>query len=77
MPATKKRTAKPRAEQTAIEKAEIPLGKYLASTEKKTRDGAIKSLANFLSQSDLEPMSDAEMAKLWKGIFYCESTEGT
>lgn len=70
MPATKKRQAK-RAE-TLEEKAEIPLGKYLASTEKKIRDGAIKSLANYLAQSDQEPLSDAEMAKLWKGIFYCE-----
>lgn len=73
MPVTKKRrsTAEPGVD-TMNKKSEIPLGKYLASTEKKIRDGAIKSLANFLAQSDREPLSDAEMAKLWKGIFYCE-----
>ncbi|KAL0579446.1 hypothetical protein V5O48_002552 [Marasmius crinis-equi] len=47
-----------------------PLGKYLASTEKKTRDKAIKNLAAFLSDPENE-VPKAEMAKLWKGIFYC------
>ncbi|UZJ51872.1 hypothetical protein CBS101457_001192 [Exobasidium rhododendri] len=70
MPATKKRQAQ-RAEKTLEVKSEIPLGKYLVSTEKKIRDGAIKSLASFLANSDDEPLSEAEMAKLWKGIFYC------
>lgn len=69
MAATKRRPSAPQAE----EKAEIPLGRYLASTEKKTRDGAIKSLASYLALSDREPLSEAEMAKLWKGIFYCQS----
>lgn len=54
--------------------AGIPMGKLLASTEKKTRDSAIRSLALFLAKSNegdslLPPL---EMAKLWKGIFYCE-----
>ncbi|KAG1754901.1 Nop52-domain-containing protein [Suillus paluster] len=49
-----------------------PLGKYLASSEKKTRDKAVKSLAAFLSNHDSENvLPDLEMAKLWKGIFYC------
>ncbi|KAH9913329.1 Nop52-domain-containing protein [Epithele typhae] len=48
-----------------------PLGKYLASTDKKTRDKAIKSLAAFLSDPAREALPKAEMAKLWKGIFYC------
>ncbi|KAK0537377.1 hypothetical protein OC834_000821 [Tilletia horrida] len=64
----------------------LPLGRVLASTEKRTRDGAIRSLAAFLSRpsssgssSSSVPSSSsstalippAEMAKLWKGIFYC------
>ncbi|KIK97559.1 hypothetical protein PAXRUDRAFT_824818 [Paxillus rubicundulus Ve08.2h10] len=48
-----------------------PLGKYLASSEKKTRDKAVKNLAVFLSNDENNAMSDIEMAKLWKGIFYC------
>ncbi|KAF8746815.1 Nucleolar protein,Nop52, partial [Rhizoctonia solani] len=48
-----------------------PLGKYLASTEKKTRDKAIKSLATFLSDDSHKSMSPSERAKLWKGLFYC------
>ncbi|KAG7099613.1 hypothetical protein E1B28_001441 [Marasmius oreades] len=47
-----------------------PLGRYLASTDKNTRDKAIKNLATFLSDTENE-IPKAEMAKLWKGIFYC------
>ncbi|KAF9041734.1 ribosomal RNA processing protein [Hymenopellis radicata] len=47
-----------------------PLGKYLASTEKKVRDKAIKNLSTFLSDSE-DALPPPEMAKLWKGIFYC------
>ncbi|KIJ66253.1 hypothetical protein HYDPIDRAFT_86769 [Hydnomerulius pinastri MD-312] len=54
--------------------AEVPpLGKYLASSEKKTRDKAVKNLAVFLSNDENNVMSDVEMAKLWKGIFYCNT----
>jgi len=48
-----------------------PLGKYLASTDKKTRDKAIKGLATFLSDPSRDGLPKSEMAKLWKGIFYC------
>ncbi|KAI0068126.1 Nop52-domain-containing protein [Artomyces pyxidatus] len=48
-----------------------PLGKYLASTDKKTRDKAIKSLSAFLSDPDRAALSENDMTKLWKGIFYC------
>jgi ribosomal RNA-processing protein 1 len=48
-----------------------PLGKYLASSDKATRDKAIKKLSTFLSNSSDESLPPAEMAKLWKGIFYC------
>ncbi|KJA25902.1 hypothetical protein HYPSUDRAFT_134377 [Hypholoma sublateritium FD-334 SS-4] len=50
--------------------AALPLGKYLASTEKKTRDKAIKNLSIFLSDSQ-NVIPKSEMDKLWKGIFYC------
>lgn len=53
---------------------ELPLGKYLASTEKRVRDRAIRSLAAFLLKSAEEnglSMSSTELSKLWKGIFYC------
>ncbi|KAI0720137.1 Nop52-domain-containing protein [Fomitopsis betulina] len=48
-----------------------PLAKYLASTDKKTRDKATKQLASFLSEPSRDGLPQAEMAKLWKGIFYC------
>ncbi|KIL71672.1 hypothetical protein M378DRAFT_155269 [Amanita muscaria Koide BX008] len=49
-----------------------PLGKYLASTDKKTRDRAIKQLSNFLStDASKNTLSKSDLAKLWKGIFYC------
>jgi len=47
-----------------------PLGKYLASTEKKTRDKAIKNLSIFLSDSSRDVIAKPDMDKLWKGIFY-------
>ncbi|KAF8527543.1 Nop52-domain-containing protein [Hysterangium stoloniferum] len=48
-----------------------PLGKYLASSDKKTRDKAVKNLSVFLSNNSKEPLPKPELAKLWKGIFYC------
>ncbi|WFC95767.1 hypothetical protein MBRA1_002421 [Malassezia brasiliensis] len=60
-------------ENEAVE-AELPLAKYLASTEKRVRDRAIRSLSAFLLRSAQEgglAMSQLEIAKLWKGIFYC------
>ncbi|KAH9982798.1 Nop52-domain-containing protein [Lactifluus volemus] len=48
-----------------------PLGKYLASADKKTRDKAVKNLAAFLSDPERLDISSHEMDKLWKGIFYC------
>lgn len=60
-----------KAAKESVATGEIPLGKHLASTEKKVRDGAIKSLARFLEQAGTEQLNQAEMAKLWKGLFYC------
>ncbi|KLO20099.1 Nop52-domain-containing protein [Schizopora paradoxa] len=48
-----------------------PLAKYLASSDKKTRDKAVKSLAKYLSENQGKALPKQEMAKLWKGIFYC------
>lgn len=47
--------------------------------DKKVRDKAVTSLVNFLSQggdtegssSSYVNLEDKEMAKLWKGLFYC------
>lgn len=67
MPKRKERDSEP------VE-AELPLAKYLASTEKRIRDRAIRSLSAFLlrsAQQDGLAMSSLELAKLWKGIFYC------
>lgn len=47
-----------------------PLAKYLASTEKKTRDKAIKNLSVFLSDPSRDVVAKPDMDKLWKGIFY-------
>ncbi|KAH9937374.1 Nop52-domain-containing protein [Fomitopsis serialis] len=48
-----------------------PLAKYLASTDKKTRDKAIKQLAVVLSDPSQVTLPHSDMSKLWKGIFYC------
>ncbi|KAH9081736.1 Nop52-domain-containing protein [Lactarius deliciosus] len=48
-----------------------PLAKYLASTDKKTRDRAVKNLSAFLSDPERPHLSSHDMDKLWKGIFYC------
>lgn len=39
--------------------------------EKKTRDKAIRSLRKFLSTGN--SLSDMELFKLWKGLFYCKT----
>ncbi|TXT04365.1 hypothetical protein VHUM_04132 [Vanrija humicola] len=59
--------------------AAIPFGKQLAHTDKKVRDAAIANLRAFVSRggdddstsSTYTRLEDAEMAKLWKGLFYC------
>ncbi|WOO86146.1 Ribosomal RNA processing protein 1 B [Vanrija pseudolonga] len=58
--------------------AAVPFGKQLAHTDKKVRDAAIANLRAFLSRggdngasSTYTRLEDAEMAKLWKGLFYC------
>ncbi|RXW24032.1 hypothetical protein EST38_g1839 [Candolleomyces aberdarensis] len=56
---------------TASSSTSLPLGKVLASTDKKTRDRAIKNLSEFLSENSENEISEPEMNKLWKGVFYC------
>ncbi|KAK7058396.1 hypothetical protein VNI00_002030 [Paramarasmius palmivorus] len=56
---------------TATSQNAPPLGKFLASTEKKVRDKAIKNLIAFLSDAEQNELPEQEMIKLWKGIFYC------
>ncbi|WVF68251.1 hypothetical protein IAT40_003016 [Kwoniella sp. CBS 6097] len=81
MPAATSRKGKSRAAPAVEEKVQavMPLGKQLAHTDKKVRDRAVASLVAFLSQggdtegesSSYVRLSDSEMAKLWKGLFYC------
>ncbi|WWC65846.1 uncharacterized protein I303_108468 [Kwoniella dejecticola CBS 10117] len=81
MPAATSRKGKSRAAATDDTKVEaaMPLGKQLAHTDKKVRDRAVANLVAFLSQGgDTEGTSskyvrleEAEMSKLWKGLFYC------
>lgn len=47
------------------------LNAQYVSIDKKTRDKATKRLTAFLSDPSRDGLSHAEMAKLWKGIFYC------
>ncbi|WFD28682.1 hypothetical protein MNAN1_003695 [Malassezia nana] len=60
---------KRRSQPTEPVEPEIPLGKYLAST-----DRAIRSLAAFVLKSAEQTglsLERSELSKLWKGIFYC------
>ena len=41
-------------------------------SDKNTRDKAVKNLAAFLTDSERPHLSNHELDKLWKGIFYCE-----
>ncbi|KAG8933482.1 hypothetical protein FRC02_011771 [Tulasnella sp. 418] len=61
------------SQSTSVPKdgSHLPMGKYLASSDKKTRDKAVKSLAAFLSNTGEKPLSKLDMAKLWKGLFFC------
>ncbi|KAG2207961.1 hypothetical protein INT47_010945 [Mucor saturninus] len=54
--------------EASIEQTYLPLGKQLAANEKKTRDKAIRSLRKFLSAGS--SMSEMDLYKLWKGLFY-------
>jgi hypothetical protein len=42
-------------------------------SDKKTRDRAVQGLSAFLCDGDNAKLSEKDLAKLWKGIFYCEN----
>ncbi|ORZ21570.1 putative ribosomal RNA-processing protein [Absidia repens] len=48
----------------------IPFGKELAANEKKNRDKAVRSLKRYLTAGG-GSLSEADLYKLWKGLFYC------
>merc|ERR1712137_15221 len=49
---------------------EVRFAQRLASNELKTRNQTLKKLETFLGSVD-ESISDEELLKLWKGLFYC------
>ena len=53
--------------------AEVKFAQKLASNEKKTRDRAIKRLKKYLSlkSSRGAGLSDDDLLKIWKGLYYC------
>ncbi|KAJ1594685.1 hypothetical protein NDA11_000921 [Ustilago hordei] len=69
------KSKKPKSSSTATtatkEDASIPLGKALASTEKRIRDSAVRSLHSFLATNGAHTIPELELQKLWKGLFYC------
>jgi ribosomal RNA-processing protein 1 len=46
-----------------------PFMRNLASSDKRTRDSALASLRAFLSSRS--EISELDLLKLWKGLFYC------
>ncbi|GAC97717.1 rRNA processing-related protein [Pseudozyma hubeiensis SY62] len=66
-----KKTKSSTVSTNAAEDASIPLGRALASTEKRTRDSAIRSLHTYLSTNGAHTIPPLELQKLWKGLFYC------
>lgn len=69
--ASKAKKVKSSSKQQDQEDATIPLGRALASTEKSVRDGAVRSLRAFLATNGAHNLSELELKKLWKGLFYC------
>ncbi|CAK9784027.1 Nop52-domain-containing protein [Cutaneotrichosporon oleaginosum] len=59
--------------------AAMPFGKQFAHTDKAIRDQAVRNLTAFLSaggdgvegEGGYTRLEEKEMAKLWKGLFYC------
>jgi hypothetical protein len=58
---------------SAIQPGGSGFSKLLVSTEKTERDRAIRLIAAWLVKRG--DVSDQELAKLWKGIFYCEASQ--
>ncbi|BEJ16512.1 hypothetical protein CspHIS471_0511170 [Cutaneotrichosporon sp. HIS471] len=76
-----KKTGKGKGKERAEPQTEavVPFGKQLAHTDKSVRDLAVRNLTAFLSaggegdegEGGYTRIEDKEMAKLWKGLFYC------
>ncbi|CAL9103118.1 unnamed protein product [Musa acuminata var. zebrina] len=47
------------------------IAKRLASCNKAARDRAVRVLSSWLCRQSDDAVSDADLAKIWKGIFYC------
>jgi hypothetical protein len=53
----------------ALSSEEMRFGARLAHTEKSVRDKTVANLSAFLASR--EEMSELELLKIWKGLFYC------
>ena len=54
-----------------LQKPKMPsVSRQIAHSDKSVRDGALEAIKQHL-QSNGDAMSDLEMLKLWKGLFYC------
>ncbi|KAJ8504463.1 hypothetical protein OPV22_005349 [Ensete ventricosum] len=47
------------------------IAKRLASCNKAARDRAVRALSSWLCRQSDDAVSDADLAKIWKGLFYC------
>ncbi|CBQ69917.1 related to RRP1-involved in processing rRNA precursor species to mature rRNAs [Sporisorium reilianum SRZ2] len=65
------KSKKAKSSAAPTDEASIPLGRALASTEKRVRDGAVRSLTAYLSANGAHTIGALELQKLWKGLFYC------
>ncbi len=54
-----------REEQTALN-----FGKKLAAIEKPVRDRGVKALSRWLSKRNT--LSELDLLKIWKGLYYCK-----
>ncbi|TKA60958.1 hypothetical protein B0A55_11737, partial [Friedmanniomyces simplex] len=48
-----------------------PFIKQLASSDRKLRTSALASLRQYLSSHHSAPLSQLDLLKLWKALFYC------
>ncbi|CAD5186238.1 unnamed protein product [Musa acuminata subsp. malaccensis] len=47
------------------------IAKRLASCNRTARDRAVRALSSWLCRQTDDAVSDADLAKIWKGLFYC------
>ena len=68
-PAEAEEAAPALPEEHALEGPQPKFGKALASSDKEVRDKAVKALERYLSTA--RDISEAELRKIWKALFYC------